>query len=344
MSRKNKKKQTQTLQQNDPAAMEAFTFGDPTPVLDRREIFDYLECSLVDNYYEPPISFEGLSRTFRAAPHHSSAIYVKRNILTSTFIPHKLLSRKAFDSFALDFILFGNGYLEVRENLFKQPIELKHIPAKFTRRGEDLNTYWFVKYGYDSQPYTFPTDKVFHLIESDVNQELYGLPEYLAAIPSVLLNESSTLFRRKYYLNGSHAGYILYISDASQSPQDIESIRGALKSSKGPGNFRNLFLYAPGGKKDGIQTIPLSEAAAKDEFLNIKNVSRDDMLAAHRVPPQLMGIIPENAGGFGDVEKAAKVFVRNELIPLQSKMKQLNEWLGEEVIKFEGYSLDLDDK
>ena len=62
-------------------------------------------------------------------------------------------------------------------------------------------------------------------------------------------------------------------------------------------------MYSPNGKKDGIQIIPLSEVAAKDEFLNIKNVSRDDMLAAHRVPPQLMGIIPTNTGGFGDVEK-----------------------------------------
>lgn len=62
--------------------IEAFTFGEPIPALERREIFDYLECVLIDNYYEPPISFEGLSRLFRAAPHHSSAIYVKRNILT----------------------------------------------------------------------------------------------------------------------------------------------------------------------------------------------------------------------------------------------------------------------
>lgn len=53
-----------------------------------------------------------------------------------------------------------------------------------------------------------------------------------------------------------------------------------------------------------------------------------------------MGIIPGNVGGFGDVEKAAKVFVRNELIPLQSKLKQLNSWLGDEVIRFAEYSLD----
>lgn len=56
-----------------------------------------------------------------------------------------------------------------------------------------------------------------------------------------------------------------------------------MKSAKGPGNFRNLFMYSPNGKKDGIQIIQLSEVAAKDEFLNIKNVSRDEMIAAHRV-------------------------------------------------------------
>ncbi|KAB1846431.1 Presumed portal vertex protein, partial [Klebsiella pneumoniae] len=91
-------------------------------------------------------------------------------------------------------------------------------------------------------------------------------------------------------------------------------------------------------KKDGIQIIPLSEIAAKDEFLNIKNVSRDDMMAAHRVPPQMMGIMPNNVGGFGDVEKASSVFVRNELVPLQKRLKELNEWLGEDVISFESYT------
>ena len=75
--------------------------------------------------------------------------------------------------------------------------------------------------------------------------------------------------------------------------------------------------------------------------MNIKNVSRDDMLAAHRVPPQLMGIVPNNTGGFGDVEKASRVFVRNELIPLQKRMQELNDWLEDEIIRFEPYLLDI---
>lgn len=132
----------------------------------------------------------------------------------------------------------------------------------------------------------------------------------------------------------------MYMSDPAADQKDVDNIREALKKSKGPGNFRNLFMYSPNGKKDGIQIIPLSEVAAKDEFLNIKNVSRDDMLAAHRVPPQLMGIIPTNTGGFGDVEKASNVFVRNELIPLQERMKEINEWIGEETIRFQRYDLE----
>lgn len=63
------------------------------------------------------------------------------------------------------------------------------------------------------------------------------------------------------------------------------------------------------------------------------------MMAAHRVPPQMMGIMPSNVGGFGDVEKAANVFVRNELIPLQKRMVEINNWLGDKIIRFNLYSL-----
>ncbi|HBQ3185692.1 TPA: hypothetical protein L7V97_005568, partial [Klebsiella variicola subsp. variicola] len=98
-------------------------------------------------------------------------------------------------------------------------------------------------------------------------------------------------------------------------------------------------MYSPNGKKDGIQIIPLSEVAAKDEFLNIKNVSRDDMMAAHRVPPQMMGIMPSNVGGFGDVEKASRVFVRNELAPLQKRLSEVNHWMDQDVIVFNEYQL-----
>lgn len=343
MSKQKSRARTQPVRQpalmSGAPAAEVFTFGDPVPVLDRRELLDYVECVVMDRWYEPPVSFDGLARTFRAAVHHSSAITVKRNILTSTFIPHPLLSQQAFSRFVQDYLVFGNAYLEKRTNRLGGVLSLEPALAKYTRRGTDLDTYWYVQYGLNKQPYQFTPGSVFHLMEPDLNQEIYGLPEYLSAIPSTLLNESATLFRRKYYLNGSHAGYIMYVTDPAQNQEDVDSMRKAMKSAKGPGNFRNLFMYSPNGKKDGIQIIPLSEVAAKDEFLNIKNVSRDDMMAAHRVPPQMMGIIPNNTGGFGDVEKASRVFVRNELMPTQKRLEELNSWLSDGVIKFQEYTL-----
>ncbi|HHH3029050.1 TPA: phage portal protein [Serratia marcescens] len=343
MSKRHNKRALPPVHANKQAAsaagVEAFTFGDPVPVLDRRELLDYVECVRMDKWYEPPISFDGLARTFRATVHHSSPLYVKRNILTSTFKPHRLLSQQAFSRFVQDYLVFGNAYLELRTNRLGGPLELKPSLAKYTRRGVDLNTYWFVQYGLGVDPYQFDADSVFHLLEPDINQEIYGLPEYLSALNSAWLNESATLFRRKYYQNGSHAGFIMYMSDAAASQTDVDNIRNAMKGARGPGNFRNLFMYSPNGKKDGIQIIPLSEVAAKDEFWNIKNVTRDDQLHAHRVPPQLMCIVPENAGGFGNVKEASEVFVRNELIPLQRRMQELNDWMEEEVIVFDDYVL-----
>lgn len=324
-----------TASQQQP--VEAFTFGEPSAVLDKREILDYIECTGNGKWYDPPISFDGLARSFRAAVHHSSPLYVKRNILASTFIPHPMLSQQAFSRYALDYLVFGNAFLEMRRNQLGAPLRLDPSPAKYTRRGLEKDCYWFVQNWKDE--HLFEAGSIFHLIEPDINQELYGLPEYLSGLNSAWLNEAATLFRRKYYQNGAHAGYILYMTDAAQSSSDIEAMRKAMRDTKGLGNFRNLFMYAPNGKKDGIQILPLSEVATKDDFFNIKNATRDDLLSVHRVPPQMMGIIPNNTGGFGDVAKASQVFVRNELTPLQERLKEVNDWIGKEVIRFKPYEL-----
>ncbi len=320
-----------------PARAEVFTFDDPTPVMNRAEILDYVECWSNGEWFEPPVSFAGLAKSFRASTHHSSALFFKANVLASTFRPHRWLSRHAFERWALDFLTFGNGYLERRRNMVGGTLRLEPALAKYVRRKADFSGFVYVN-GWQER-HEFEPDSVFQLVRPDINQEVYGLPEYLSSLHSAWLNESSTLFRRKYYENGSHAGFILYMTDAAQKQDDVDNMRDALKNAKGPGNFRNVFMYAPGGKKDGIQLIPVSEVAAKDEFFNIKNVTRDDLLAAHRVPPQLLGIVPSNSGGFGTPDTAARVFGRNEIRPLQARFAELNDWLGDEVVRFDDYEI-----
>lgn len=317
-------------------AMEMFSFGDPEPVNNIRDFFYQGLWLSADQWYEPPIPLSILAKTYRATAHHGSALQFKRNLLARTFIPHPLLSDAVFRALCLDYMVFGNAYLEEVRGRLGKLLPFRLLRAKYTRRGEG-NRYWWVPDFINRVE--LPKGRVIHVMEPDIDQDIYGTPDYLGSLQSAWLNESATLFRRRYYLNGSHAGFILYVNDAAQDATDIDKMREALKNAKGPGNFRNLFLYSPNGKKDGVQVIPVSEVAAKDEFLNIKNVTRDDQLAGHRIPPQLLGIIPTNAGGFGDVVKATEVFVANEIVPLQHAMLSINEHVGEEVVKFQPYSI-----
>ncbi|MFC3549468.1 phage portal protein [Lysobacter cavernae] len=318
-----------------PARAEAFTFGEPTPVLDSRGLLDYIECWQNGRWYEPPVSLDGLAKTTRSNVFLQSGLTFKRNMLARTFIPHRLLSREAFEQLALDWTTFGMAYVEERQSVLGSTMALKPCLAKYMRRGVDLESFFMVR-GWHNE-HEFKPGTVLQLREADVDQEIYGLPEWLSALQSALLNESATLFRRKYYNNGSHAGFILYLTDQQASEGDVDNLRQAMRQAKGPGNFRNLFVYSPGGKKDGMQLIPVSEVAAKDEFGGIKNITRDDMLASLRIPPQLMGIVPQNAGGFGSIRDASVVWAANELEPLQTRLARLNELVGEEVIRFRPY-------
>jgi len=320
----------------DPT-MTAFTFDGPYPVTGAHDLLDNMYCADNGRYYETPVDWYGLARSFGMASWHQSALYFKRNALTGCFIPHPLLSRQAFSAFVLDWFVFGNAYLERRDNRLGGALALRHVPAKYTRRGSDLDNYWFIRQWKDE--HQFNPGSVCHVLNPDIHQEIYGMPEYMGALLSASLSHSADKFRKLYYDNGSHAGCIIYIGASTVDQESMASVKKTLQDARGRGAFKNLLLHAPGGGEKGVQIIPFSQISAKDEFLNIKSVTRDDILAAHRVPPQLMGAMPEGNGSFGDVEKAARVFAINELMPVMEALKHVNDWLGQDVIRFNPYAL-----
>lgn len=97
-----------------------------------------------------------------------------------------------------------------------------------------------------------------------------------------------------------------------------EEIEQQLRDSKGIGNFSTILVNIPGG--DAIKFIEMGDILAKDEFANVKNISAQDILNAHRFPAGLAGIVPQNAAGLGDPEKAETTYKRNEVYPLQRRL------------------------
>jgi len=170
----------------------------------------------------------------------------------------------------------------------------------------------------------FEEDDVEHVMDYDVEQNIYGVPDYLGGMHALLLNESATLFRRRYFNNGAHAGFVFYTNDPNLSEEDEKALQAKIAGSKGVGNFRSLFVNIPGGSDKAIQIIPVGDIATKDEFERIKNITRNDVIAAWRMNPALAGVMPENAAGFGDIEKIDRVYMNNEIRPIMQLFLQVN--------------------
>lgn len=305
----------------------AFSFGDPEAVLNKN-VTDYLGVTLSSNeqYYTPPVSLKGLAKLRHANAHHLTALQFKRNVIVKWFRDSYVLRKSDFKKAVYEHLVFGQSYYKVIRNGFGRIQRLVPLPGIPMRRLKEQGRYCMLQpNGLD--PVIFKKDEIIHLKEYDPQQEIYGEPEYLAAMQSVLLNEGATLFRRKYYENGAHMGYILYTADAKFDPNDEKKLIEKIKGSKGIGNFRSMFMNIPGGKPDSLKIIPVGDVATKDEFERIKNISRNDVISMHRIPPALAGVMPENNGGFGDIEKISKVHYENEVIPMQDNFLELNEYL-----------------
>ncbi|WP_419787327.1 phage portal protein [Pseudodesulfovibrio sp.] len=296
------------------------SFGDPEPILDG-VIYDYLGTWLIDNgrYYDTPVPLKGLARLLRANAYHGPAIEFKTNQVMRKFQASRAVARPAMHAAATDFNVFANAYFQKIRNYLGEVIQLKHLPAINMRRMKDPDQYCMLQIHGELVP--FQPGEILHIKNYDVSQEIYGLPGYLGALQSMLLNEDATLFRRKYYKNGAHMGYVFY-AGGELDDKSKKAIREAIEGSKGLGNFRSMFVHIPNGDKDAVQIKPVGDFSTKDDLEKIKNLSRDDIIAAHRIQPALACLIPQNTGGFGDITKANEVYQENEIKPVQDLLAE----------------------
>lgn len=305
---------------------QTFTFGDPEPVLDGA-IYDNLGAYLWDNgrYYETPVPLTGLARLLRANAYHGPALGFKTQQIMRGFQASNAVSRKAMKAMAKDYVVFENAYFQKIRNFLGEVVELKHLPAINMRRMKEPDTFCMLQIHGELLP--FERGEVLHIKSYDVSQTIYGLPEYLGAIQSMLLNEEATLFRRKYYRNGAHMGYV-FNTTGNIDKDAQEQLKEKIKGTKGLGNFRSMYVHIPDGNKDSVRILPVGDFSTKDELEKIKNLSRDDIIAAHRMPPALACLIPQNQTGFGDIVKIDAVYQKNEIHPIQDELAEdINEVL-----------------
>ncbi|WP_019615494.1 phage portal protein [Psychromonas ossibalaenae] len=301
---------TPTETPNNESVM--FSFGEPEIMNKDFTNYEYSDLfyNHSEDYWEPPLDRRGLNKLTRANAYHGSILMARRNMIAGRYQKGGM-TKQHMQSCVHDFLECGDaGILKLR-NHFGQVVGLHPLPSMYLRKNKK-GDFWLLER--DDKKRKYKKEDVIFIKQYDPVQQVYGGPDYLGCVQSALLSNDATTFRRRYYKNGLHMGFIFYASDPNLSKKDEEDLKEKMSSSRGVGNFRSMFVNIPNGKEKGIQLIPVGDIATKDEFENIKNITAQEVLTGHRFPVELAAIIP-HGGTRGDPIKFNYVYNENEVIP-----------------------------
>lgn len=282
---------------------------------------DYVGLQFNDpfNCYEPPINRFALAQLPSQNAQHCGILHSRANMISSDY-DQGGLSKMDMRALALNLIMFGDAAVLKVRNLLGKVVRLVPLSSLYLRVCRDGS----YKYLMRKSLTDMTSDKVFEYAPEDVImlklydplQQIYGTPDYIGGIQSALLNSDATVFRRRYFANGAHMGFILYSTDPDMTEEMEDEIAESIANAKGVGNFKSMFVNIAGGHPDGLKVIPIGDTGTKDEFGTIKNISAQDILTAHRYPAGLAGVISQS-GSFGDPLKIREAYRQDEVIPMQ---------------------------
>lgn len=302
------------LEQAPERKMSIVPFEDPDRV-DTASIYDYQNVIFDDaqKFFKPPVDRKALAELPHINGQHGGILRARSNMVSADFVSGGGMTFEEMHAAITNLLTFGDvAFLKIR-NRFGEVIRLLPLPSLYLRRKKSGGFAILQKGG----SIDYRQQDIIFIKLYDPRQQIYGIPDYLGGIQSAMLNREATVFRRRYFKNGAHMGFILYTTDPNISEDDEDEIQKKIEDGRGAGNFKSLFINIPRGDKDGVKVIPIGETSAKDEFSQVKAISMQDVLNAHRFPPGLAGMIPSNVGGFSDPEKARATYRKDEVFPLQ---------------------------
>ncbi len=273
---------------------------------------------------------------------HESALDCKVQALMCGFTPAvpAPAARRVMQAVVRDYWTLGNAYIRLHRGAGGQVLGLSALPARLVRYAPRRKRNVLLHHTHAIQP--LPAGSVIHIREETPESPWYGVPAHWSVIAPVLLNHAVTQQRRRYYNNGAHTGMLLAITGTDEFNKDnLAELRKELNKNVGVGNYRTgvLTFAEPNAKLEVVQAA----AGAKDDFAAVKETTRADILNAHRIPPEILSVLPNNRGvPSGDLDKKARLFQQTVIGPAARLIEDaLNPHLPPSMqFQFQPFTLD----
>jgi PBSX family phage portal protein len=198
----------------------------------------------------------------------------------------------------------GNGYIEIGRTVKGEIGYVGHIPSTTirVRRLHDgfvqiiaNKVVYFRNFGatnvnpitQDNRP-----NEIIHIKEYSPLNTFYGVPDVIAAMPSLIGDAFASQYNIDYFQNKAVPRYVVTLKGAQLSQEAEDKLFRFLQTGLKGQNHRTLYIPLPGdsdNNKVEFKMEPIENGVQEGSFQNYRRQTRDDILVAHQVPLSKLG-------------------------------------------------------
>ena len=203
-----------------------------------------------------------------------------------------------------DLQAIGNGFIEVGRKVNGEIGYIGHIPATTVRvrRLKDgflqiigNKIVYFRNFGAtNANPVTSDPrpNEIIHLKQYSPLNTFYGIPDIMAALPSLVGDQLASQYNIDYFENKAVPRYVITVKGAKLSADAEDKMFRFLQTGLKAQSHRTLYIPLPGDTENNkveFKMEPIENGIQEGSFKEYRKQNRDDILIAHQVPISKLG-------------------------------------------------------
>ena len=236
--------------------------------------------------------------------------------------------------FVWDWECLGNGYFEIARGRKGRIGELYHVHAQTVYSSVNDNRLREYVQETTTQVTFSPfgarngRNELFHIKRYSPLSTWYGLPEWVACLEALRLDQEKKTFYAAFFKNFAVPALAVILEGAEFDESIEKKLQEGFNRMKGAENaFRALLLSVP-FENAKVRFEKLMADFKDMPFDKLTQATREEILAAHGVPPRLVGIVTAGQlGGASEAEGQLQNFIATKIEPrtkfIERKVKLL---------------------
>jgi capsid portal protein len=296
-------------------------------------------------YIIPFFDYQSAFDLFYINTYHRRCILTKSMLLSQIeetdldrYLPAGTNPKQILNAFVRNLELFGTAYFE---NAGTPAKKLLFILPSFEGRLDRERHIWQVSPIAGDKK----LDDGITMTYYSPRSRYYGEPDYLATMTQMLVEEKIHIYNAAFFDNRATPDMGIIFEGAEPSDEQMAAFRDFFGTAfKGAANaHKTLILSAPPSVsgtdgKPSIRIERLNEITDMS-FEKLRIMNREEIIAAHNMPPRLVGVITAGQlGGGGEMIGQLHAFNETELKP---KIELLEYWFESHGIKLKLREMDV---